>query len=218
MGIRGPTLCPPRPGHPEGLDRCDHLAVVSDGSPKWFAGGEGRTPTERSFLRHLRREASTWSHLGLAPQNTSAVSLGMDIPLFVHVDIPGLPLTWPTMRTLQVTLWDGQEWAAPAGGPVLQGSWTVDHRGWDHDGDDPENLTVIGVMAEQGQHAAWASAWLLRQLRRAVVHEEWTRGTQVVGERWRLADSGEVLHQRGGKVRRLDRRPPDRVTVIRDAG
>jgi hypothetical protein len=190
--------------------------MVREGSPIWFAGGEGRTPTERSFLARLRREASTWSQVGIAPQNTSAVALGIDVPLSVHVDIPHLPVTWPTLHTLQVTFWEGQEWAAPVGGPVLQGSWTVDHRAWDHDGDDPENLTVIGVVAEPEQHAAWASAWLVRQLRRPVVHEQWTRGTRVVGERWRLADSGEVLHQRRSTLRRVNHRRPDRVTAIRD--
>lgn len=148
------------------------------------------------------------------------MALGMDVPLSVHVDIPDLPATWPTLHTLhtlQVTFWEGQEWAAPVGGPVLQGSWTVEHRGWCHDGDNPENLTVIGVMAAPEQYAAWASAWLVRQLRRPVVHEQWTRGTRVVSERWRLADSGEVLHQRRGTLPRLNHhRRPDHVTAIRD--
>ncbi len=112
--------------------------MVREGSLTWFPGGEGRTSTERSFLARLRREASTWSELGIAPQSTLTVAHGMDVPLSVCVDIPELPVTWPALHTLQITFWEGHRWAAPVDGPVLQGSWTVDHRAWCHDGDDPE--------------------------------------------------------------------------------
>ncbi len=85
----------------------------------------------------------------------------------------------------------------------------------DHDGNDPECLTVIGVDASPEQHATWAAQWLLRQLRRPVVREEWLRDGQVVAHTLRLSDTGTVLARHGSSPRRLFRRPPDQVTQLR---
>jgi hypothetical protein len=184
--------------------------AADDETTEWFGGVPGHDDAEAAFLEHLRREAGGWDVEDVSPALTSSVYIGL--PLYADIDVPGLA---EPARPLQVGFWTGGPWAGRSGGYVLQGVWGDDHPLDDHDGNDPECLTVIGVDASPQQHATWAAEWLLRQLRRPVVREEWLRDGQVVASTWRLSDTGTVLAREGASPRRLLRRPPDRVTTVR---
>ncbi|SDX98269.1 hypothetical protein SAMN05661080_01918 [Modestobacter sp. DSM 44400] len=74
---------------------------------------------------------------------------------------------------------------------------------------------MTGVHADPERHAAWAAAWILRQLRRPVVREDWLHGEGAVASTWRLIYTGRVLGRTGRSGRRLVRRTPDKVTPVR---
>lgn len=173
---------------------------------RWFPDEVGRDDGEAAFLERLRREASRWDVQGLSPEDDTSSRRWL-VPLYVDVDVPGLAIR---RRTLQVGYWTG----GPLG-PALQGVWGDDYLLDDHDGNDPEDLTVVGVRASHEEYAEWAAAWLLRQLKRPVVREEWLAGDRVVATTWRLDDTGRVLARRGNGFRRLMRRRADRVVAVR---
>ena len=184
--------------------------AADDETTEWFGGVPGRGDAKAAFLEQLRREANGWYQEDVTPSLTSSLYIGQ--PLYADIDVPGL--TEPA-RQLQVGFWRGGPWGGQSGGYVLQGAWGDDHPLDDHDGNDPECLTVIGVQATPESHATWAAQWLLRQLRRPVVREEWLRNGQVVAHTLRLSDTGTMLARHGSSPRRLFRRPPDQVTQIR---
>ncbi|TYP89033.1 hypothetical protein [Blastococcus xanthinilyticus] len=180
------------------------------GETQWFGGQPGRNEAETAYLARLREEVGGWTLDGLSPGHTWAADIGL--PLYIDIDVPGLS---ELRRPLQVGFWTGGPSAGRSGGYVLQGVWGDDHPLDDHDGNSPECLTVIGVDATPEQHATWAAEWLLRQLRRPVVREDWLRDGRVVAATWRLSDTGTVLARQGSSPRRLLRRAPDRVTEVR---
>lgn len=184
--------------------------MAADDETEWFGGVPGRDDAEAAFLDQLRREASGWDQEDVTPSLTGSLYIGL--PLYVDIDVPGF--TKPA-RHLQLGFWTGGPWAGRSGGYVLQGAWGGNHLLDLHDGDDPECLTVIGLQASPESHAVWAAQWLLRQLRRPIVREEWLLNGQVVAHTCRLSDTGTVLSRHGSSPRRLFRRPPDQVTQIR---
>ncbi|HLL65860.1 MAG TPA: hypothetical protein VK453_08925 [Micromonosporaceae bacterium] len=171
----------------------------------WFADAVGRNDGEAAFLERLRQLSPGWSVAGLSERDTS--SLAAMVPLFVDVEVPGLPIP---RRMLQVGYWTGGYYER-----ALQGVWGDSYLLDDHDGNDAEDLTVVGVRASHEQHAEWAADWFLRQLRRPVVRQEWLRRDRVVAARWRLDDTGRVLGTRGRDLRRLFGGAPDRVVPVR---
>lgn len=177
---------------------------------QWFGDLPGRNEAETAFLAQLRREAGNWTVEGLSAGDTATIDIG--VPLYADVEVPGLAALG---RSLQIGFWTGGPWAERSGGFILQGVWGDDHPLDDYSGNDPECLTVVGVDARPEQHAAWAAEWLLRQLHRPVVREDWSRDGRVVASTWRLADTGTVLRRQGASSRRLLRRAPDQVTPVR---
>jgi hypothetical protein len=65
------------------------------------------------------------------------------------------------------------------------------------------------------QYATWAADWLLRQMNRPVIREEWLGRDRVVATTWRLNDTGRVLGTTGLTPRRWFRRRADRVVAVR---
>lgn len=121
------------------------------------------------------------------PQDTS--SQRWLAPLHVDVQVP--KVTIPRC-TLQIAYWTGGPF-----GQALHGVWGDNYLMDDHDGNDPEDLTVVGVRATAEQYAAWAADWLVHQLERPVVRHEWLRGGRVAAATWRLEDTGRVLGKTG---------------------
>ncbi|MEH1129573.1 hypothetical protein [Micromonospora sp. CPCC 206061] len=178
---------------------------MTDTSMVWFAAETGRNDQETAFLEGLRQRATTWHVDGLSPQDTS--SQRWLAPLYVDVQVPKVTIP---RRTLQIAYWTGGPY-----GQALHGVWGDDYLMDDHDGNDPEDLTVVGIQATAGQYAAWAADWLVRQLERPVVRHEWLRGGRVAATMWCLQDTGRVLGKTGISPRRLLRRPADRLVAIR---
>jgi hypothetical protein len=170
----------------------------------------GRNEAEIAFLVRLRHEAGSWAVAGLSSDDTSSAYIG--VPLYADVHVPGVPTLrrWP-----QIAFWTDGPWAQRSGGLILQGGWGDDRPLDDHDGNDPECLTVVGVDVSLERHAAWAAEWIVRQLLRPVAREDRVRNGQAVASTWRLADTGTVLQRQGVSRRRLLRRAPDLVTEIR---
>jgi hypothetical protein len=179
---------------------------VADGSSTvWFAAENGRNEQESAFLEYLRQRAATWHVVGLSPQDTS--SQRWLAPLYVDVHVPRMTIP---RSILQVAYWTSGPY-----GQALQGAWGDDYLMDDHDGNNPEDLTVVGVQAAVEQYAAWAADWLLRQLQRPVVRHEWLRDGRVVAATWLLEDTGRVLYKTGVSPRRLLHRAADRAVTIR---
>lgn len=174
----------------------------------WFAGATGRNEREAAFLEQLGSEASAWNRDDTTPGSTE-VFAGVT-PLFVLLRVPGLTIP---RRVLEVAFWTDGPWAAQAPGPVLHGAWSDTRLGDNHDGNDPECLTVIGVEAPPEQHATWAAQWMRHQLERPVVRDDWIRGERTVASRWVLDDTGLELHQEHGGRRLLSGRPNRRTRV-----
>lgn len=183
--------------------------MAAAGDARWFPDEVGRDDGEAAFLQRLRREASGWNIDGLSPADDTS-SQRLQASLYVDVDAPGLAAI--RRRTLQVGYWTDGPF-----GQALQGVWGDEYLLDDHDGNDPEDLTVVGVRANHEEYAQWAAAWLLRQLCRPVVRQEWLAGDRVVAATWRLDDTGRVLARQGSGLRRLLRRRADRTVVVRPA-
>lgn len=169
----------------------------------WFEGDEPRSDAEVVFLSAIREHADDWRAAGLAPACTA--TLAVMVPLHLQVNLPGIP---SQAVNLQVGFWHD----SPRGTGV-EGEW----------GDryllDTGGLSSFEHFAPRAQPrelAVVASRWLIQQLARPIELSEWLSSSgDVVGERWTLADSGEVLAQTGRARRRLARRPPDRVSRVR---
>ncbi len=177
-----------------------------EGASPWFSDEPGRNEAEATFLAHLRHEAEAWDVARLTPEDTSAECFL--IPVYAGVTVPGLTID---VRTLQIAYWTSLPCGAVLHGAWSRASYILD----DHDGNDFEDLTVAGVHADPQQHAAWAAAWILPQLGRPIVRQDWLRNDEVVASTWRFADTGRVLHRGGRSSRRLLRRGPDEVTRVR---
>lgn len=188
------------------LTCCQDGPVPSREVAQWFAGADGRNESEVRFLAAMRDAAHEWSVQDLRPGDTGALS-GMT-PLMVLVDVPGLPSG--VMRVLQVAYWTDGPWIEPSGCGGLQGTWGGQYLLDDYDAADSENLTVVGVDAQPEAFATWAVEWLIRQLRRPVLREEWLTAGEISAAVWRLTDTGRILGREGASLKRALKRPPDR--------
>ncbi|WP_432571663.1 hypothetical protein [Kineococcus sp. SYSU DK005] len=170
----------------------------------WFGDEDGRTPEEAAFLTELRRQACTWTVPGLDPQEETS-SLTLLTPLYVDLGVPGLDDA--PVNFLEVAYWG----TTPAQSQ-LQGAWGA--KGYLLDGpSNPGDLEVktTGVAAAPEQLARWAAEWMLRQLQRPVLRQDWLSGDQVAASAWRWADDGGSLASTG--PRRSRRRPADRQVL-----
>jgi hypothetical protein len=181
------------------------LAVADVLQSVWFPDETGRNDQERAFLDQLRLQAASWRIEDVSPGDTS--SERWLTPLYIDVEVPRITIP---RSTLQVAYWTSGPY-----GSALHGTWGDGYLMDDHDGNDPEDLTVVGVLATPEQYATWAADWLLRQLHRPVIREEWLRHDRVVATTWRLADTGHILGKTGLTPRRLLRRKPDRAINVR---
>lgn len=166
-------------------------------APRWFPG-EPRDVVEETFLARLRQQAAIWDVAGLVMSDTDTLT-GFS-PLVMTLDVPGLPIP---RRLLTVSYWTG---SSPQHGAALEGAWGDVHLFDAYDSEDPECLAVRGVQASSEDFAVMTAEWLLQQLQRPVVCDEWLHRGQVVATRWRLADTGRVLF-RTGRTRQVARRP-----------
>lgn len=170
----------------------------------WFGTETGRNAEEAEFLGELRRLARAWDIADLDPDEHTSAEVFL-APLYTGCDVPGVTVK---RNNLQLAYWTGSEhW--------LQGEWGTDYLLDDHTGNSPECLTVRGVTASPSEIARFAADWMRTQLQRPLVREEWMRGEAVIATRWRFLDTGHVLAREAISLRRLLRRPPDRVVPIR---
>ncbi|GAB3934044.1 hypothetical protein GCM10027614_06330 [Micromonospora vulcania] len=115
---------------------------------RWFPDEVGRNEGEAAFLERLRREASGWDVEGLSPEDDTSSQRWL-VPLYIDVDVPGLTIR---RRTLQVGYWTGG-----MSGQALHGAWGDEYLLDDHNGNEPEDLTVVGVRASHEDYAEWAA-------------------------------------------------------------
>ena len=166
--------------------------------PGWFASSaqpspEGeRPPASIRFLDQVRRWApDRLGHL-VRPSDTSELEHGGCVLL---VDLPGFPdLEGPPVDNVLQVLWDGTE---------LAGHWGDGNLWAGLDGRDAEALIIRGYPLTDDEAADGAVSWIAAQLARPVDLQLWTRGSEVVGRRWVLADTGRVLGRRGGVFARF---------------
>lgn len=173
----------------------------------WFTGGDPRDEREQTFLDTGRDLASSWAVPGVLPEHTSSGTFIR--PLFLTVDVPGLPAT---LANLQVGYWP------PSAGPfghALEGEWG-DDLVLDNHVYGREGLTVFGLDASPEEFGTWAVKWLQRQLLRPLERREWLDDSgHVAATRYVFTDTDFVLRESGFSVFRKFRRPPDRAEQVR---
>ncbi|MBV1852843.1 hypothetical protein [Catellatospora tritici] len=169
---------------------------------QWFPDEPGRNAAEAAYLDQLRQEAADWTVAGICPEDTA--SQVWFTPLYLELEIPGLAVP---QNTLQVAYWTNHP-----RGHALDGMWGDEHL---LDNPHREDLTACGATVDPEECASWTAAWLLRQLRRSIVRQEWLSGDRVVAATWRFDDTGRVLHATGSSRRRFLRRRADRVVEVR---
>jgi hypothetical protein len=130
----------------------------------WFEGAAPRSDDELSFLAALRAEAGRWD-LDVLLGHTS--SLAVIVPLYVDIDVPGLPV-----GTNKTTVLQAGYWARGPAGLVLQAEWGDSHM-LDAGGND-DDLRIGGVILDPTEAAVIVANWFSAQLRRPVEREEWT--------------------------------------------
>lgn len=74
---------------------------------------------------------------------------------------------------------------------------------------------MSGVPISASLLGQYAASWMLLQLRRPLVREDWLRGEQVIASRWRFPDTGRELTRRGVSWRRLRGARADRQVALR---
>ena len=170
----------------------------------WFGGAEGRNADEVAFLAELRRLAALWDAPELDPEDDTSAEVLL-APLFIGLDVPGVTAA---RDNLQLAYWTGAEsW--------LTGEWGTGYLLDAHDGNSSECLTVRDVQATPEEFARVAADWMLGQLGRPLVREDWLSGNVPHATRWRFTDNGHVLDRDGLSLRRVLRRQPDRVMLVR---
>lgn len=194
-----------RVGNGSELARCaDRRDAVMIRRVSWFDGASPRGDQVAEFLSALRAEAARWD-LDVLPGHTSALTVLT--PLYVDVDVPGLPV-----GTNKWTVLQGGYWARGPAGLVLQAEWGDSHL-LDAGGDD-EDLRIGGLAIGPAEAAALLASWFSAQLRRPVQRADWLDAADtVVASRWRLLDTGRTLAVTGPWRRR--RRPPTRASLVR---
>jgi hypothetical protein len=170
----------------------------------WFEGSAPRSEAEAEFLAALRTHATSW-RVDVGPEHTGVLTALA--PLYVDVEVPGLPRGNNKSTVLQ-----GGYWTDAPTGLVLQAEWGDTHL-LDSGGHD-DDLSVGGVRLGPSEAAAILANWFDTQLRRPVQLDEWI-GTEgrVLAADWRLADTGRRLAAEGSWRRR--RRAPTRVITVR---
>lgn len=161
-----------------------HLA-----QPQFFAGDDlTLTPFGEVFVARLRKCAEKWD-TDVRPVDTWHEETAD--PVLVGVAVPGLsgPRT-----VLWVKCWKDID-----GSPVLEGSWGDRGPVTDWYGHDPvRELTVRGSSAHPGTLAELAAGWIVHQLRRTIVRDEYGR------RGWSHRDEDGPLERR--RLRRRIRR------------
>lgn len=164
--------------------------VTRGNDGEWFSGALGRTDDERAFLSRLRGDPAGWS-TDVHPADTVAFAWEYG-PLVVGIKVPKMTAAY---RNLWVSYW-----SAESGQRALEGAWGSDLIADDYRADREKDLTVAGVKAEPSEFAAWCSRWLINQLARPVVREEWGSGGRAVA--WKLSDPDFTLQTKGPWWRR----------------
>ncbi len=165
------------------------MATANDDG--WFSGAPGRTDDERKFLNLLQRDAAGWTS-DVQPADTVAFTWEHG-PLVVGIKIPKITAAY---RNLWVSYW-----STKPGQRALEGAWGDESSiADDYTADRDQDLTVAGVEAEPSQFATWCSRWLINQLIRPVVREEWGPAGKAVA--WKLADTDFTLQTKGPWWRR----------------
>lgn len=181
------------------------------GEHLWFGDQEGRTSEEAAFLTELRHQASAWAVPGLDPRNHTSSQIDLT-PLYLDLEVPGLDDA--PLKMLEVAYWGTTSARSQLEGMWGYSSYVLD--GPRLPGDLDVRVTGVAVPAEQ--MARWAAEWMLRQLQRPIVREDWLDGTQVVASIWRWTDDGHAFTATGSRRhRRHRRRPADRRTLIRNS-
>ncbi|MBP2329574.1 hypothetical protein JOF56_009959 [Kibdelosporangium banguiense] len=175
---------------------------------------EPRNDEETRFGTALAARASRWQRFGLAPDDTEVLAVLTPLVVMVDVGLPTAAGIVPEPTKLQVAYW------TTGGEAALEGYWGNELVMDGFDANDDEVLVVRGLCGEPEQFAVWTADWLERQLARPVVRQEWRRGAAVVFQRWVLADTGDVLAQRGNRgLRRLvGPHRPDATILVRNSG
>lgn len=159
--------------------------MVADNDDGWFSGSPCRTEDEREFLSRLQGDADGWK---TDVQPTSSVAFAWEYgPLVVGIEIPKLTTDY---RNLWVSYW-----STHPGQRALEGAWGCEYVADNYTADRDEDLTVVGVESGPSQFATWCSRWLITQLARPVVREEWGSAGKAVA--WRLSDTNFTLQTKG---------------------
>lgn len=153
-----------------------HLAQT-----QFFAGNDLiLTPFSEVFVARLRTRAEMWD-TDVRPSDTWLEDIAD--PVMVGVAVPGLS-GWRTV--LWVKCWKDID-----GRAVLEGSWGDRGPVTDWYGHDPvRELTVRGSSAHPGALADLAAGWMVHQLRRTIVRDEYGR------RGWSLLDEDGPLERR----------------------
>jgi hypothetical protein len=170
----------------------------------WFEGSAPRSEAEAEFLAALRTHAANWQ-LDVGPEHTGVLTALA--PLYVDVEVPGLP-----QGNNKTTVLQGGYWTDASTQLVLQAEWGDTHL-LDNGGHD-DDLSVGGVRLGPSEAAAILANWFDTQLRRPVQLDEWIGAEEgLLAAHWRLADTGRPLAAEGSWLRR--KRAPTRVTTVR---
>ena len=159
-----------------------------------------------AFVRELRQQAPAWQALGIIADHT--VGCYENERLRVGIDIVDAQAN-VNVAALRVDITD-KEWAA---GWVGAAYGLVDP---DFAEVNPQDRTGGPVTNPEGTAAiAQAIEWLQAQLRRPLVRYVWREGNEVVGEDWRLTDTGRSLIGSGDPALAEDPGSADEATQLR---
>lgn len=167
---------------------------------QWFSGEVAGGDDADAFLAHARELAPEALGSLVEPGGTAAFPVGC----LITIDVPGIPPSeWPVHAHQLQVMYD-HEW--------LGGYWGCSHLWDDWDPKDSEALLVNEELVPL-EAAARGIDWLVSQLRRPLVRQEWNRRWLRKGRtRWVLSDTGRVVagHRRVPKRWRM----PDRYAEL----
>lgn len=193
------------------------LIVAETSGGVWFGDADGRNEDETAFLAVLRKTAAAWSLPGL--DSTVTGSEEYLVPLYVFVEVPVAEsvdrestAALPWTLALEFAFWSDSPHPLS-----VEGSWGDAGRPFDGGpaADAREDLRVSGAPIKASLLGQYAASWMLLQLRRPLVREDWIRGEHVIASRWRFSDTGRELTRRGMSWRRLRGAQADRQVSIR---
>ena len=162
-------------------------ATTGDGleaGSRWFDG-----KVESAFVGRARDKAAL-ALGGLVPADETWALGDFGDGLLV-VDVPHLPASeQPVINSSIQVLWERGS---------LRGYWGCGHLFDDFDPADKEALLLQGLPLDDAKAADMAVDWLVHELRRPLVFQTWTKGEQVVAQRWVLTDTDRVLGAKGSR-------------------